>query len=166
VADGCVDAMVTASIVEIALRVKQIITDSATDLGVSLLPNGSATPAVFYGDQEIIPAAKVVCVEPSSIARSWSGYPALTDNNFNIRIIAYVEKVQTDELTRLECDRLAEALQHLLHQYLQLPDAVGNNLIIQGLISNIDFGYATRGRLLRVATLTYSPFTKTSVTLP
>jgi hypothetical protein len=167
VASGSVVAMVTASIVDIALQVQQNILDSYVELGISTLPDGNATPSVFYGDQEIIPAAVTVCVEPASKQRDWSGYSAMTDNNFNIRIIAYVEKVQDDTTTRLQCDRLAEALEHLVHSDLQLKDATGNALIIQGLVSSINFGYATRfNMLLRVATLTYAPFTKTRVTVP
>lgn len=160
--------MVTASIVDIAQQVKTNIIANATSLGISKQLNAAQTPCVFYGDQEFINGSIVVCVEPATKVRTFDGYPNQTLNNFSVRVIAYVEKVDDDETTRLRCDQLAEALEHLLHSDLQL-----GGLVIQSLVSRIDFGYANRApvdggatRLLRAATLTYEPLTKTAATLP
>jgi hypothetical protein len=118
---------------------------------------------VWYGDQDRIGTTPTVCIEPSDKTRELSGAPNMTENNFEIYILVYHNKVQDNQITRKEVDQLAFEIEKLLHQDLQLATA-GVPRLIHGYVTRNESGYVWKnGTLYRTARLTYRGKNKTSL---
>jgi len=119
---------------------------------------------VFYGDQDRIPATPSVCVEPGDKTRQLDGAPSMTQNEFEIYILVYHNKVQENQLTRLECDQIAYDIEMLVHQDLQLTNGGVTPNVIHGFVRNNESGYTyKRETLYRSARLTWYGKNKTSL---
>jgi len=122
---------------------------------------------VWYGDQAMVPAGRTVCIEPITVDRRISGAPDMVENNFQVALLVYITKVQDVQLTRAECDSLAEALEDLLHLHLNLDDNAhtpGSDIVIHGFVAENMSGYTYKeGRLIRSAKLTWLGKSKTSL---
>jgi hypothetical protein len=114
---------------------------------------------VFYGDQDRIRTTPTICVEPSDKTRSLTGAPNMTENQFEVFILVYHNKVQDNQLTRKEVDQLAYEIEFLLHQDLQL-----GGLLIHGFVDRSESGYVYKsGTLYRTARMTFRGKNKTSL---
>lgn len=132
------------------------------------LPGTFTTPplstAVFYGDQRTIPTTPAICIEPGDKTRTLAGAPQMTQNDFEIYLMVYHNKVQSVETTRAECDQLAYELEHWLHQDLQLQNGGPTPNLIHGYVRTNESGYTVKaGTLYRSARLTYAGRNKTSL---
>jgi hypothetical protein len=120
---------------------------------------------VFYGDQEIVPHARTVCVEPVTVNRSIVGAPDMVQNTFTVAVLVYVYKVQELQATRAEADALSGDIEDLLHTTLQLQTASpGSDIIIHGFVMENLSGYTVKqSRLYRSCRLTWQGISKTSL---
>lgn len=119
--------------------------------------------SVFYGDQDLIPTGRTVCVHPGADHREMAGASNMTLNTLTSYILVYISKIADTSSNRLMADNLAKAIIQLLHNNLQLRDASGNNpILIHGFVSDSDPGYTIRGNnLFEAVRLTYQGTTKT-----
>lgn len=117
---------------------------------------------IFYGDQANIPETPTVCVEAGPMHAEYAGAPFVTDNRFIVYILVYHSKINIREgiqLTRLECDQLAEAIQDELH-----VDKTMGDTVISGFVTDIDPNYARRGNvLLCTSRLTWMGMNKSAI---
>jgi hypothetical protein len=124
-----------------------------------------APTAVFFGDQDRIPSTPAVCVEPGEKNRTLNGAGQMTDNEFEIYILVYHNKVQGNETTRRECDILAYEIEKYLHTDLQLLVGGSDPRLIHGFVRSNESGYTFKqNTLYRSARLTYYGRNKTSLT--
>jgi len=120
------------------------IIDLITDNKASLIQGG--IDAIYYGDQRIIGAAKVVCVEPTSKTRDTAGTGFHMQTSFETSIIVYVTSGQGVEDVQLSADQLTEAIEDLVNKKAT-PSSFGLNgdqlggLITQGWVSSTEHGY-------------------------
>jgi hypothetical protein len=119
---------------------------------------------VMYGDQDRIPRTPFVCVEPNDKQRTLKGVPNMTENEFQIFILLYHNKVQDNQLTRKEIDQFAYEVEQLIHQDLQLKNGGLTPNMIHGFCQSNESGYTFKaGTLYRTARLTYRGLNKTSL---
>ena len=115
---------------------------------------------VIYGDQDKIPVVPMICVEPSSKRRDISGLPRKTVIDFEAYILIYHGGLQDTQLSRAQCDLLAEAVEARLHTF---PACGG--LVITSLVSNLESGVANKGgNFIRATRLTWTA--RSQVMLP
>jgi len=142
----------------VANRIKDLIVANQGSLGIG---------KVYYGDQDIVPDGKSVCVEPGRVSRPMSGAPDMVTNSFDVMILVYRTAVQDLQATRLECDLLAEAIEDMLHLHLDLDDNAhtpNSGIVVQGWVTENLSGYTFKqGRLIRSARLTWQGISKTSL---
>lgn len=122
---------------------------------------------VWYGDQDQLPTARTVCIEPVVVDRPMGGVPDMVQNNFNVAILVYVYRITEVQTLRSECNTLSEAVEDLLHTRLDLSDAAGtpgSDIIIHGWVTENLSGYTFKeGRQVRSSKLTWQGFSKTSL---
>jgi hypothetical protein len=125
----------------------------------TIVPADLAAMDVFYGDQDRIPRTPAVCVEPGEKNRELDGAPNMTRNTMDIFVLIYHNKMQEQQLTRLETDKLAEEIERRIHQNLQL-----GGIIIHGFCVSNESGYTyKKDTLYRTARLTFRATSKTSL---
>lgn len=121
---------------------------------------GVAVPSpddIYYGDQDKLPRTPSVCVEPLDTGRTLQGVSYRADNEFTWSIFVYHDKFQDNQLTRKECQQVAEVIVTLLHQDPQM----GGNAIHSFAPSN-ESGYVFRAKTqYRANKISYSASTKT-----
>src|SRR5258706_13727237 len=136
----------SANIVVIAAEIEARIEAAKATFTIPVLD-------VWYGDQDRIRTTPTVCVEPSDKTRELTGSPNMTENNFEVFILVYHNKLQDNQLTRKEVDQLAFEIEHLLHQDLQLATG-GVPRLIHGFVMRNESGYVWKnGTLYRTARL-------------
>lgn len=145
-----------------------VVTQRIFDLiDVNKGPTALNIDAVWYGDQEQVPQGRTVCVEPVTVSRDMRGVPDMVVNNFTVAVLVYLTKIQDVQLTRKECDALAEALEDLLHTHLQLTDNAntpGSDILVHGFVTEVLSGYTYKnGTLIRSARMTWQGISKTSL---
>lgn len=118
---------------------------------------------VYYGDQDLIPNTPSVCVETGDTTRALAGAPNMTQNDFEIYILVYHNRVQENQLTRKECDQIGYDITLLMHQDLQLTNGGPPN-VIHGYIRSHESGYTRKkDTMYRSARLTWRGHNKTSL---
>lgn len=119
---------------------------------------------VFYGDQNRIPKTPMVCIEPANKVRTLAGVPNMTENEYEVLIIVYGNKVQEMQTTRKQVDHLAFQIEFLIHQDLQLKNGGPTPNMIHGYVRQSESGYAWKGNTLyRTNRLTWYGKNKTSL---
>lgn len=105
---------------------------------------------VYYGDQAKIPFTPVACVETGDKRRSLNGAPRRVDTPMTIYILIYHFTVGNNEVVREEADQLGEDVETLIHTDVRL-----DGLVIDSLVTSLEYGYARRGdSLFRTSRLT------------
>lgn len=113
---------------------------------------------IYYGDQESIPEAPAVCVEPGRFDRELAGVPFQTKNTFEILILIYSTGLGGNEQIQLQLDELTEAIQEMLH--INAKDLGG--LVTFGFSTRIEYGYSIKAnRLVRANRITWTANSKT-----
>jgi len=119
--------------------------------------------SVMIGDQDRIAATPTVCIEPGDKTRTLSGVSNMTTNVFIIYVLIYHNKVQDNQLTRMEVDQIGYDIEWLIHQDLQLTNGGAPN-VIHGFVQGHESGYTYKANTLyRTARLTYTCTNKTSL---
>jgi hypothetical protein len=95
--------------------------------------------AVFYGDQNKIPAAYTLCIEPDDMSNEYAGVPRKMDVEVNILFILYVDRLQSVQLNRFEADQKIEAIQNKLHEDPQV-----NEMAIDSYVRRMESGYVQK----------------------
>jgi hypothetical protein len=124
---------------------------------------------VYYGDQNKIPRAPAICIEPGAKGREWPPKPNLmTQNDFEIHFLIYHARLdQSIQDAKYQADLLGELVEEYINiQHTRLQDADGNDLIIHGHVVGNDPGYINRGASQWHAThLTWRGISKTQLTV-
>jgi hypothetical protein len=122
---------------------------------------------LWYGDQDKIPTARTICVEPVVVNRTLAGAPDMVENNFSVALMVYIVRIGEVQALRSECNALAEAIEDVLHLHLDLDDNVhtpNSDIIIHGFVDENLSGYSVKqGRLIRSSRLSWSGKSKTSL---
>jgi hypothetical protein len=154
----------TARATVVAQRIQTLLSEKVADVTFFDPP----IRAVYYGDQDKIPYSPTLCVEAGIKRRSWPPVPTLrTENNLEVTVITYHARIGDGQQTRLEADRLSEAVEEFLNIYhYRLLDASGSDLVIHGHVVENEPGYVRRGNtLFHAARLTWRGITKTQITV-
>ena len=132
------------------------MSDSLYDMGKYLqtllegAKGGLNISDVYYGDQEKIPRVPTACVDTGAKRRELNGAPRRTQVDMETYVMIYTGAVASQSANREQDDQVAEAVEDLIHQ-----DATMGGLVIDSLVSNIEYGYAVRSNsLFRTARLT------------
>lgn len=105
---------------------------------------------IYYGDQNRIPRTPTACVDPGEKRRDLNGIPRRTDIRLTVYILLYHNPINAIETITRQSDALAEDIETLIHM-----DAQMGGLVIDSMVTTIEFGYQTRGNnLYRVSRLT------------
>jgi len=129
------------SLYTVAKYLENLITTAKAGLNVS---------DVYYGDQEKIPRVPTVCVDTGSKRRELNGAPRRLMVDMELYVIVYTGAVASLSANREQDDLIAEAVETLIHL-----DATMGGLVIDSLVSDIEYGYALRNNsLFRTARLT------------
>jgi hypothetical protein len=138
----------TNKLAPIADYLETLLKANAASLGIANLTDG--TPAVFYGDQNRIPVTPSACVDPGEKRRELNGAPRRTAMVITVYILVYHNRVTDIEVVAKQADALTENIETTVH-----TDADMGGLVIDSLVTSIEFGYQTRGKTLyRVSRLT------------
>ena len=143
--------------------IAQLLVDKISGHAASfVIPFTSAD--VYYGDQNIIPRTPTVCVEPDNKQRRLAGVPNMTENDFTIFILVYINKVQELQVSRKQADNLAYDIEQYIHQDLELKNGGSTPNLIHGYVISSESGFVFKqGTLYRSARLTYHGLSKTSL---
>lgn len=139
----------TASNLVFATYLETLLITNAVSLGISNQPDN--TPAVYYGDQNRIPVTPAVCIDPGEKRSELNGAPRRTQVDLLCYILVYHNAIKGIEVVNKDTDALSESIETLIHaQGAQL-----GGIVINSLVSNLEYGYQTRGNTLyRVSRLT------------
>lgn len=120
---------------------------------------------VFYGDQNKVPGARTVCVEPGTLARNLAGGGSSnrTDNLAVVYVLIYVQRVDNVDAITEEGDRLGTAVMNKLHENGKL-----DGLVVSSYVTLSEYGYTPRlqGQLWRTVRLTWQGLNKTYLITP
>jgi hypothetical protein len=137
----------------VAQAVRAILVEASVRLGLQ---------DVYYGDQEKIARSPSVAVETGNKNRDLTGAPRRTTITLQVFLILYHSKVQDNQVTRLECDLMAETIEDELHK---AEHVTLGGLVSHSMVTNVEYGYARRANTLWTATrMTYE--TLSLVNLP
>lgn len=97
--------------------------------------------SVYYGDQDRVDGGNTICVEPDTKVNDLTNSSAARGINieFVIQILVYTAKLQSVVSQRLENDRVAEAVEDLIH-----ADKNFGGMLIHGYITTIASGYSRK----------------------
>lgn len=144
---------------EVAQRIKELIDDAAPTLY-------GEHYQVLYGDQNRIAVTPTVCIEAGATNRTLAGVPMRTENNHVTYIIIYWAKVDSNQVTKLQCEQVAEATARMLDDNLILERVGDGGIVIHGHVSSIEPGYSYKDQaktLYYSARLTWTGKTKTTL---
>lgn len=142
-------------------EVAQRILDLLKDAQVTLY---GADSQILYGDQNRIGVTPTICVEAGATNRILQGVPSRTENNHVAFILIYWAKVDSNQVTKLDCEQAAEATARYLDDNLLLERAGDGGIVIHGYVTNIDPGYSFKDQgknLYYSVRLTWTGKTKT-----
>jgi len=114
---------------------------------------------VFYGDQHLIPNIPSVTVEGGDKQREYTQTGMQTTVSLPVYIYIYHSGIRDLQITKKACDELTEAIETLLHQDVDL-----GGLVINGLVTDVEPGFANRGKdIFVVHRLTWQGFAKVRI---
>lgn len=133
----------TTSVVDVAVYLQSLI--EANQNALSIPNNG-----IYYGDQQRIPVTPCVCIETGDKSSQLNGAPRRVMTTMTNYILVYHSKVASVEDNRKNDDLFAEAVEDLVH-----ADASMGGLVIDSLVTSIEYGYQMRSNtLFRASRLT------------
>jgi hypothetical protein len=105
---------------------------------------------IYYGDQSRIPRTPSACVDPGEKFQQLNGAPRRVAITLTTYVLIYHNPVKGVEALSKESDAIAEAVENRIHL-----NPTFDGLVIDSLVSRIEYGYQTRGNTLyRVSRLT------------
>lgn len=146
----------------LAKAIKATIEASKDELGID---------SIFYGDQNNLPKATTVTIEPGVKNRDLEGVGGVltsggnrsggrTLNVMQVLINVYSSQYGSESDQRLRVQELAEEIEHLLHQ-----DTSVGGIIIHGFVETWDPGMVFKaGTMFRAVQMTFTGQTKTMLT--
>ena len=123
--------------------------------------------ALFYGDQDQIPASPTVCVEPAQTEREWSGAPYQTDNEIDIAILVYMTGLEDNTTIQEKCDKLTDDIADFINKEALSEMFDGNQLngmLTSGHCRRHEYGYRMLGdKKMRANRLIFRGYSKTKL---
>lgn len=104
---------------------------------------------VFLGDQQRIPRTPALAVEPGDMRDILDGAPRRVNRTFVFYLMVYHNKVQSEQITRLEAQLFAEQVQQFIHDDPWFGERP-NHLVDHSLVTSNESGYASRSNSLLV----------------
>jgi hypothetical protein len=92
---------------------------------------------VFYGDQNLIPASPILCVEADTKNIQPKGMTRTVSNEFRVYVLAYTAFIQSPDANRRAADQLAELVEAILN-----ADSQCGGLVNTSMVAEIASGYA------------------------
>jgi hypothetical protein len=133
----------STKLVEVAGTLHAVMDTAKADLGLQ---------AVYYGDQNKIPVTPVACIEPDTKTRLLRSATRVTDIDFTIFIIIYLQRIQSPQTNRIGSDAIAEDIEDFLHQ-----DPTLGGILIHSYVASVNSGYVTKSDgLVRACRLQYT----------
>jgi hypothetical protein len=124
---------------EVAERIYDLLDDNK----VTLL---TADGTLLYGDQNRVPTTPTACVESGQTTRVLAGVGGngRTENVLQCFIILYYAKVDSNQQTKRDAEKCAEAIAYYLDQNVTLERGGDGGIVIHGFVSEINPGYSYR----------------------
>lgn len=149
-----------------------VISDRIFDLlRVPATMSSLGLQSVWYGDQSLVPNTPSLCVEPGLVRSPLDGVPAMVLNTIDVVLLLYHSKVGPlaagsdggQQAERRNAIQFAYNIRNHLHQnHLHLQNASGDRITVHSWVTELDPGYAYRGRTLYHAVrMTWQSTTKT-----
>lgn len=140
---------------EVAERIFNLLGDNS----VALI---TADGQLLYGDQKRIGPTPTVCVEAGRTRRELGGVPRRTENDLVCFIIVYYAKVDTNQQTKIDSERVGENIVRYLDGLPTLERGGDGGIVIHGWVTEIDPGYSFKqGTLYHAVRLTWTGKSKT-----
>ena len=117
---------------DIAKYAQDKLNDNRTTLGLD-------RNAIQYGDVTRLTVTPMVCIETGDKSRELNGAPRRTMVTGTVYLLVYHSAVKNASVNREADDQYAEQLETLMHE-----DASFGGLVIDSLVSAIEFGYQVR----------------------
>lgn len=137
--------MGATNISEVCVAMQELLVANQQSLGLQ---------AVYYGDQALVPQVPAVAIEPGNLRIIPTQTAFKADHFFEVFAILYHSTVTDDQVRRLETDQYAEAVKDLLNG--TETDKTMGGTVIFGMVTEIAYGYAQRGGMMRAARITWS----------
>jgi len=102
---------------------------------------------VWYGNDNLIPETPAINLVPTLKRRVIAGTGAMTENTINVNITIFHSRLENPQVTRKECDALAEQVEGVLHENKHL-----DGLVIFSYVSEMEPGVASRNNVMMRAT--------------
>lgn len=137
---------------EVANLLVTKLTNASNQLGLQ---------GVYYGDQALLPATPIVCVEPDMKEVVEFSPFRKVDSMITIFIIVYTSAVESPQANRQDSDALAEKIEAFIHKDAQLlrPDLSAS--VIDCYITRVASGYVKKGTsIIRASRLTFTARTQ------
>lgn len=114
---------------------------------------------VFYGDQNLIPASPIACVEPDTSVSVLASAQRRVENNFRVYVLVYSAFVESPDLNRRDADQRAEAIKAVLN-----ADALAGGLVTHCMVEEVASGYAQKaGAIYRSSRILFTGKSKTQL---
>lgn len=116
--------------------------------------------SVFYGDQNLIGKVPAACIESGPRESSLAVAPSYkVPHVFNVFILIYHAELRSKEVTKKECEEVAEAIEAVINANKNL-----DGLVLQGNVVGIDPGYAVRsGTMFRATRMQWQGTSQTRI---
>ena len=143
--------MPTDKITLVTQKIYDIIEANKSDLGLQ---------TVFYGDQSLVGKVPAVAVESGPRESGLAGAPSYrVDHIFNVFILIYHAELRNTQVTKKECEEVAEAVENVLNANKNL-----DGLVLQGNVVGLDPGYANRANTIyRASRIHWQGTSKTQI---
>lgn len=112
---------------------------------------------VYYGDQQKIPRTPCATVEAGTQNNLLAGAPFRVEHDITTYIVLYIAKVTSNQVSKREADLLSAAVTKRLHE-----DKTMGGLVVYGLVTRIEPGFAQRGELMQAVRITWTGLSKTN----
>lgn len=106
--------------------------------------------AVYYSDQARIPEVPAAAVMSGNRGRNFNQTGQQYEMAISTYIMVYHGTVGDLQILTKDTEELLETLEATLNAARKLPDSNGDARIIHGLVSNVEPGFAERGKALFV----------------
>lgn len=124
----------TTNTVELAEHIQSLLITNLVALSLA---------DAYYGDQVRVPKTPVACVETGTKTNELNGAPRRVMVTMTVYIIVYTSAVTNQQTQRENDDRMAEAIEEVIH-----ADSTLGGRVIDSMVTAIEFGYAQRGNAI------------------
>jgi hypothetical protein len=101
---------------------------------------------VWYGDDDLVPHTPTVAIIPEGKSRNLSDTGHMVQTQYDIGIMIYHSDLKAPNVTRKDCDKLAQVIEDALHDNKKIGG------VIFGYVRSMEPGVTKRGSTMLRAT--------------